>query len=124
MLGIAIFLLYTALHINGAVVPIDENKPNICTTESCTHEASRMLASMNDSVNPCEDFYEFACGKTLLSENKYSETVFLEVTLETIGQMAKLFKKQPQPNEPKFLKLAKIFNQTCMDAATLNEKGK
>ena len=38
-----------------------------CLTEKCIHTASYMLSSMNQNANPCENFYEFACGRWVLS---------------------------------------------------------
>lgn len=35
---------------------------DICLTPGCVHAASKMLEQMDDSVEPCDDFYNFACG--------------------------------------------------------------
>lgn len=38
-------------------------KEEICTEPSCVKSANFLLNSMNMSVDPCEDFYQFSCGK-------------------------------------------------------------
>ncbi|XP_042882066.1 endothelin-converting enzyme homolog [Penaeus japonicus] len=35
---------------------------DMCLTEECIHAASSILKSMDPAVDPCEDFYTYACG--------------------------------------------------------------
>ena len=34
----------------------------VCMTESCVTLAALVLDNMDQSINPCEDFYNFSCG--------------------------------------------------------------
>ncbi|CAL8123883.1 unnamed protein product [Orchesella dallaii] len=36
--------------------------PYVCKTKQCLNLAKRLHSSINTDVNPCENFYEFACG--------------------------------------------------------------
>uniref|UniRef100_A0A646QFM4 Neprilysin n=1 Tax=Hemiscolopendra marginata TaxID=943146 RepID=A0A646QFM4_9MYRI len=38
------------------------NGSNICLTPACINAASILLSSINLTVDPCDDFYTFACG--------------------------------------------------------------
>lgn len=38
-----------------------------CLTEKCIRTSSTILTAMNRSVEPCANFYEFACGHWMLS---------------------------------------------------------
>nr|XP_053653838.1 uncharacterized protein DDB_G0271670-like [Cherax quadricarinatus] len=35
---------------------------DLCLTQECVHAASSLLAALNNKVDPCHDFYEYACG--------------------------------------------------------------
>ncbi|XP_022257966.1 membrane metallo-endopeptidase-like 1, partial [Limulus polyphemus] len=36
--------------------------PGICVTETCVRAAAELLKNMDPTVNPCDDFYQYACG--------------------------------------------------------------
>ncbi|KAI6179301.1 Phosphate-regulating neutral endopeptidase [Aphelenchoides besseyi] len=40
-----------------------KTEPAVCMTPGCIHTASLILNSMSTEVDPCTDFYEYACGK-------------------------------------------------------------
>lgn len=50
-----------------------EQKP-VCRKEECKSIATRMLSQMNHSVDPCEDFYDYACGGYNF-DNEYEENL-------------------------------------------------
>lgn len=58
----------------------DEAAANVCQTSGCLQAATTVLQYINTSVDPCTDFYDFACGKfissVVLTDEKYTEGSF------------------------------------------------
>lgn len=100
---------------------------NICTSEICAKESERIVNSLDVSVDPCENFYEFVCGKymhdTILPEDKFKDSAFSQVQDQIDAQVRTALFTDPQPDEPNAFKLAKMFTKICMDEKMLNEKG-
>ena len=46
----------------------------VCQTEACKQQTANLLEQMDRTVDPCQDFYQFACGgfinKTVVPKDK------------------------------------------------------
>ena len=63
--GLGVSVASNARSSNTSPSPTPSPSPTnstVCTTESCIQLAALVLSNMNQSVDPCEDFYNFSCG--------------------------------------------------------------
>ncbi|XP_064633502.1 endothelin-converting enzyme 1-like isoform X2 [Lineus longissimus] len=58
-LGIVVLVL--SILLGERLMPKADKNP-ICLTSHCLRIASRLKRNMNESVKPCENFYDFSCG--------------------------------------------------------------
>jgi len=61
-----------------------KNYDNICLTKGCIHSASKVLDAMDPTVEPCDDFYYFACGNFVKNTNIPDEKISVN-TFSIIG---------------------------------------
>lgn len=81
--------------------------------------ASRVLDAMDSNVEPCDDFYNFACGTFVKNTNIPDEKVSVN-TFSVIGdllqeQLRILVSEEPREAEAKPFALAKNFFKACMN---------
>lgn len=104
------------------------NGTNICMTKGCVKASALILDLLDENVDPCENFYEFACGKflknTFIPDDKIAMMSFVQVQDKVLGQLRSVLNERSLANESKPFTLAKTFNVACMDEQTLEEKGK
>ncbi|CAG9819313.1 unnamed protein product [Phaedon cochleariae] len=104
-----------------------EKKKRMCLTEECVRTASSLLSAMDRSVDPCVDFFQYACGtwnkKHLIPEDKSSISTF-EVMADQLQVVLKGVLEEPmnlQDNEA--TRKAKTFYNSCMDLRNIRKIG-
>lgn len=81
--------------------------------------ASSILENMDQNVEPCDDFYRFACGSflknTIIPDDKTSVNTFSVISDKLQKQLRSSIEEESQPNDPRPFRLMKTLYKTCMN---------
>lgn len=117
----------SATHPNITTIVSRRNATNICMTKGCVKASALVLDLIDENVDPCDNFYEFACGKfiknTFIPDDKIAMMSFVHVQDKVLGQLRLILNERSAHNESKPFTLAKTFNRACMDQETLELQG-
>lgn len=99
----------------------------MCLTAGCVHAASHALDSIDDAVDPCDDFYQFACGKfvkdTVIPDEKVSVNTFSIIGDKLQEQLRTLISEEIDANDSKPFNLAKQLYKACMNKSLIEGQG-
>lgn len=112
----------------GNINEIDSSDiPNVCTSAICLNESIDLLKFMDQTIDPCENFYNFVCAKYVreyvLPEDKSVYLSFYDRDDKLKEQLRDVLTEKIQPNEPHSLELAKKLTKICLNERQLNAAG-
>ncbi|GFU09355.1 endothelin-converting enzyme homolog [Nephila pilipes] len=98
-----------------------------CISRACVKTAANILNFMDQSVNPCEDFYQYACGDWIksnpLRENKTSLSRFEKLSENNDRVLKYVLADRNFTLKSKAEKKARIFFHSCLNDTRIEELG-
>lgn len=89
-----------------------------CKTEKCSEQSWNMSQMMDASADPCQDFYQYACGGWIaegLPEDHAKWTIFAYLAEQTENKLRDLIESQKDAANGSVAKLVYNWYASCMD---------
>jgi len=98
-----------------------------CFTKGCIQTAADLLDKLDETANPCDDFYQFACGsfieETVIPDDRTRTSMFSILGDKLDVQVRGLLEGEIKASDPKPFQMAKSVFQSCMDKETIEAAG-
>ncbi|XP_064459407.1 neprilysin-2-like isoform X2 [Ornithodoros turicata] len=99
----------------------------LCLTSGCVTAAASLIANMNQSADPCSDFYEFACGGWVrrhnIPDDKSSMSQFSLLQDELDAKLRILVEEPTKDTEPPFIQKMKHMYNSCINTSVIDNMG-
>ncbi|KAJ2941005.1 hypothetical protein O0L34_g13132 [Tuta absoluta] len=99
---------------------------DVCLSSSCIYTASEVIRALDETKDPCDDFYEFACGGWIrnnpIPEGKSSWGIFSKIELQNQQIIRYALEKVNTSDPTSAESKARIYYDACIDANETIEK--
>ncbi|CAF1531755.1 unnamed protein product [Rotaria sp. Silwood1] len=123
---IILAILFTIEKINTITIKTEND---LCVTPSCIKAANYLLESIDESIEPCENFFQFACG-TWLKNNRIPDDTGAQDTFNVLRNQLENhvvdILTSPLPNDTKQIKAianARQLYDSCTDELAIETAG-
>lgn len=116
------------IHENNNSFGRQPRQKSKCETYGCVKAAAQIIGYIDESIDPCENFYQFANGKyindtTDETEDDESRSFYTIVSDLVNKKVGPLLSEPLQPNEWKPFRLAKNFFKSCLNQPIIVRRG-
>ncbi|RUS88343.1 hypothetical protein EGW08_003914 [Elysia chlorotica] len=117
---LSMFLLYYFKYQNRDI-------NNECTTLECVKTASMLARKMDVTVDPCEDFDQFACGNfhktTYLRDDQVARNALTSIVQDTKYFLKGILQESIKDGDWKYVVNMKNLYKSCMDEDKIEDIG-
>lgn len=116
------------LGFSGRRSKIQRDQPdNICMSTGCIRASAQILNNMDNKTRPCDDFYQFACGRwietQLIPDEKTSLSVFSQNTADLNIKLRSLIERRPSERDPPIVGQMRNMYASCMNTTDIETRG-
>ncbi|NXA20111.1 NEP protein, partial [Ibidorhyncha struthersii] len=125
-IGLAVVVILLAIVAITMIVLYATYDDGVCKTSDCIKSAARILENMDTTAEPCNDFYQYACGGWLKrnvipeTSSRYSNFDILRDELEVV---LKDVLDVPSNNDITAVQKAKTLYRSCINETTIDSRG-
>lgn len=99
---------------------------SICRSKECLRTAASLIYAMDEQTDPCEDFYQFTCGRWA-NEHPRPDSVtsndwFRERQAHIMRVVREFLRSNITKSEPEAVGKAKTMYRACMDTKLLDKR--
>ncbi|CAM9846369.1 membrane metallo-endopeptidase-like 1 [Lampetra fluviatilis] len=98
---------------------------NVCITPECIAASARILDGMDSTVDPCQDFYGFACGgwlkKHVIPERSSYYSTF-DMLRDDMEVVLKDVLERPDTGNREAIRKAKRLYRSCINESAIEER--
>lgn len=117
-----IFLyLINVLIVTVLNMEVSDKSIDVCSTAGCVEAAKSIVTNMDQTVDPCDDFYSFACGNfvkdTTIPDDKSFVNTFSIILEKVQDQLRTIVSVPVNDSEIHPFKLVKKLYKSCMNTS-------
>ncbi|NXY72549.1 NEP protein, partial [Glareola pratincola] len=125
-IGLTVVVILLAIVAITMIVLYATYDDGVCKTSDCIKSAARILENMDTTAEPCDDFYQYACGGWLKrnvipeTSSRYSNFDILRDELEVV---LKDVLDVSSNNDITAVQKAKTLYRSCINETTIDSRG-
>ncbi|XP_051482633.1 neprilysin [Apus apus] len=125
-IGLAVVVVLLAIVAITMIILYATYDDGVCKTPDCIKSAARILQNMDSTAEPCNDFYQYACGGWLKrnvipeTSSRYSNFDILRDELEVV---LKDVLDTPSSNDITAVQKAKTLYRSCINETAIDGRG-